>query len=115
MEVNSCLNCVASCCRLEIDINESEYNNLREITDIENLITRTEKFIASYPSYKGKEIEINKMYGETFALIQKGTDGFCSLLDRKTRLCKVYENRPKVCVDYGVDSLRCKKIKQCIV
>lgn len=37
----------------------------------------------------------------------------CPFLDRKTRLCKIYENRLKICKDYGyIEELQCPYFKK---
>lgn len=114
MEINHCLNCVASCCTLIIDINKKEYNKLKSLNLENNLIKQSEIFTNKNPNYKGKELFFDKMYKEDFAIIKKGKDGFCSLLNRETRLCGIYENRPKCCRDYQSNGKRCKEIKKCI-
>jgi len=53
----------------------------------------------------------NKVYGKKGTLIYE--DLRCPFLDRKTRLCKIYENRPKVCIDYGnIEKLQCPYFKR---
>lgn len=40
-------------------------------------------------------------------------DGRCPFLDRKTRLCKIYDKRLKVCRDYGyIEELQCSYFKK---
>ena len=114
MEVNNCSGCVASCCKLTIDINRLEYERLNKLKLSESLIKQSEIFTQKNPEYKGKEQLFDGMYKDDFAIIKKGEDGFCSLLDKKTRLCSIYKDRPKCCIDYESNGSRCKKIKKCI-
>jgi len=114
MEVNNCLSCVGSCCTLVVDINRQDYNTLINIDKGENVIKQSEIFTNNNPSYRGKENFFDEMYLEDFAIIKKDETGFCSLLDKKSRLCSIYENRPKVCKDFSNKSVKCKKIKKCI-
>lgn len=114
MEVNKCLGCFANCCKLKIDINKSEYERLNKLKLSKMLIKQSEIFIQKNEEYKGKEEFIDYMYNDDFAIIKKGDDGFCVLLDRETRLCSIYEDRPKCCIEYESNGLRCKKIKECI-
>ena len=46
--------------------------------------------------------------------VMHGKKSMIRLLDKNTRLCSIYEDRPKCCVDYKSDGERCKQIKQCI-
>ena len=55
------------------------------------------------------------MYAENvFATLKQGEDGYCVLLDRETRLCSVYDQRPAACVEFSNESERCKKLRKCI-
>ena len=47
--------------------------------------------------------------GDSFAEMIKSDDGYCINLDRDSMLCKIYENRPKVCREFTED--RCEKIR----
>jgi Fe-S-cluster containining protein len=112
MEINDCAGCVASCCKLLIDITEKEYLHLKSLNLSKNLLRQSQMFTQQNPAYKGKEDFLDKMYKDDFATIKKSDDGFCSLLDRKTRLCSIYNNRPKCCKDYESNGKRCQKIKK---
>jgi Fe-S-cluster containining protein len=114
MGLNPCTDCVGSCCKLEIDINKAEYKKLKQLGHSKALTTRSDIFIKEYPHHSDKRDFLDKMNGETFAIIKKGPDGFCQLLNAELRECSVYENRPKVCRDYEANGPRCKKIKKCI-
>jgi Fe-S-cluster containining protein len=112
MGLNSCLSCIASCCRLEIDLTKNEYEKIKSIGFLKMLKTRADMFIEEYPQYEIRREFLNNKFRETYAIIDKGEDGYCKLLDRETRLCKIYSSRPSVCADYEVDGIRCKKIKE---
>ena len=115
MEVNSCLSCVASCCKLVVEIDKADYSKLVDLGHEDIMTKQSEIFISNNPSYKIREKFLDeKFYLNNFAIIEKGTDGFCKLLDRKTRLCTIYENRPKTCSEFSNESLACKNIKVCI-
>ena len=114
MEINPCLNCISSCCKLEVDITKEEYETLVSLGHSKALLKRSETFIKENPLYKNKESFLDNMYGEDYATIKKEQDGFCSLLDKDTRLCSCYSDRPKVCRDFSNSSETCKKIKKCL-
>jgi len=113
MEIN-CQNCISSCCKLEVDLNEHEYKELCKLGVKESMATRAEMFIANNPMYADKKDFLNAMYGDTFAIIKKDNKGFCQLLDDKNRMCAVYEHRPQICRDYQMNGERCNSIKACI-
>ena len=114
MGVDNCMNCVSSCCKLEIDLNKKEYLNLKNLGYSQEIVKRSELFINAYPNYFDKISFLDDMYGNEFAILKKNNDGFCKLLDKKTRLCSIYENRPKVCREFSNESKRCKNLKKCI-
>lgn len=63
------------------------------------------KGIAVFPENEGFELEnppYNLVYNDqlNFWELQKGADGYCNCLDRETRRCSVYENRPFTCKDF---------------
>ena len=35
-----------------------------------------------------------------YFVMERSSDGFCTCLDRRTRLCSIYEDRPKTCKDF---------------
>jgi Fe-S-cluster containining protein len=110
-----CLNCVASCCKLVVEIDKIDYNKLVGLGHKDIMTKQSEIFIRNNPSYKIKEKFLDeKLYVNNFAIIGKGKDGFCKLLDRETRLCTIYENIPKTCSEFSNESLTCKNIKVCI-
>ena len=75
----SCLNCRASCCRLEVMI----------VTDT-----------GVPPEY----IAIDAWGGETMLRLD---DGWCSALDRDSFMCTIYENRPWICREFEMGSDEC--------
>jgi Fe-S-cluster containining protein len=112
MGLSSCLSCIASCCRLEIDLTRVEYEKIKIIGFLKVLKTRADIFIEEYPQYEIRREFLNSKFKESYAIIDKNDDGYCKLLDEETRLCKIYDSRPSVCSDYEVDGIRCKKIKK---
>mgnify|MGYP003503498591 FL=1 len=75
----SCANCAACCCRLEV-----------------MLITETgvpEQFI-----------ETDEWGGQTMA---RQDDGWCAALDRVSRMCTVYQNRPLICREFEMGDYEC--------
>lgn len=105
-----CLKCLNSaCCRLDVEVNIKEYERFKSLGLDGYFTTRTEIFLKNEKRYiKHKEV-FNEMYKNNFAILNKGNDGQCVLLDRKTMKCTIYEDRPKVCKDYT--SNRCEKIR----
>jgi Fe-S-cluster containining protein len=114
MAINKCLSCFSDCCKLEVDINKSEYFALKLILPSGKIKKRSEIFTDKNKAYKGRENQIDEMHGDYHAVILKGHDGFCSLLDKETRKCSIYANRPSVCIDFDNNSTRCEKIRKCI-
>ena len=114
MEVNPCFNCVGSCCKPEVDLSRNEYEQLKEKGHGLAMQTRTDIFIIDNPNYEKRRGFLNEMYASMFAILTKGEDGFCLLLDRNTRLCSIYNDRPKACRDFESNGPRCKNLKECI-
>lgn len=105
-----CKKCTNSgCCSLVIEVNKTEYNNLKGVVKNE-FVKRSDVFIKLNPKYKSKQDYLDKMYVDNFATMNKNKDGLCTLLDTNTMLCTEYENRPKVCQDYNTN--RCEKIRE---
>ena len=114
MEVKTCKDCLSSCCKPEVDVTRKEYDRLKAKGHKKEMITRTDIFLEDNPNYKNRRDYLDDMYKDVYATINKGKDGFCRLLDISTRLCTIYDSRPKVCRDFEVNSNRCKSIKKCI-
>jgi len=105
-----CLKCVNSaCCRLEVEVNRSEYDRLLRLGLADKMATNIDAFLIKNPKYKKHALLLEKMYKDNFATIKKGTTGNCILLDNKME-CTIYEDRPTVCKDY--DSNRCGNIRE---
>lgn len=75
----SCANCQACCCRLEV-------------------------IIISDTGVPEEHITHDQWGGEVMARLD---DGWCSALDRYTKMCTIYENRPWVCREVQVGSYEC--------
>jgi hypothetical protein len=116
MEIeNPCIKCIGSCCALKVDVNRGEYNKLVKMNLENNLTKNITNFIIEHPEFKGKEDVLDEMYEDRYAVINLGKDGYCAFLNRKTRLCEIYEDRPDVCRKFSNESKECKKIRKCIV
>jgi len=115
MEIeNPCIKCIGSCCTLETDISRDEYNKLA-IMNLRDKITKNiSKFIIENPEFKGREGVLDEMYGDKYAVINLGEDGYCAFLNRKTRMCEIYNERPGTCRKFSNESEECKRIRQCI-
>ena len=105
-----CLKCVNSaCCKLDVEVDRLEFQRFKALRLDKYFETRTDIFIKKEPRYNEQTEILNKMYEANFAILKKGKDGLCVLLDRETMKCKIYEDRPKVCKDYTTS--RCGKIR----
>jgi len=72
------------------------------------------KFIIENPEFKGREGVLDEMYGDKYAVINLGEDGYCAFLNRETRMCEIYNERPDTCRKFSNESEECKRIRQCI-
>lgn len=117
--INSCLDCISSCCILEVFITKEDSETLTKIDLNESFTTSTDAFIKENPKFEKRREFLDNMYNDSklqqYAKMNKNEDGYCVLLNRETRLCSIYENRPQVCKDFSDKSKRCKKIRKCIV
>lgn len=75
-----CSTCQASCCQLEV-----------------MLITET--------GVPARYIQQNDEGVDTMLRLD---DGWCAALDRQTKLCTIYENRPLICREFEMGSYECK-------
>lgn len=105
-----CLKCINSaCCKLVIEVNREEYDSLHKSVK-SSFIKNSDVFIKKNPRYSTKQEELDEMYKDNFAEMNKSDDDLCALLDRRTMMCSVYDNRPSVCRSYTTD--RCTKIRE---
>ena len=106
----NCLKCINSgCCKLSIQISKVEYESLKPNVKKE-FIKNIDVFLEKSPQFKGVlEKELEEVYRGNYAEMKKAGDGYCNLLDRKTMLCSVYEDRPQTCKDYTNN--KCEKIR----
>lgn len=104
-----CTKCKNSgCCKLVVEVDKEEYESLDSKVKNE-FIKRIDLFLKDNEGYVEKKEVLDKMYYSNYAVMKKSSDGLCTMLDRETLLCTVYENRPNVCKDYT--SNRCEKIR----
>lgn len=113
MEINPCIKCVGSCCKLEVDVTRAEHKELVDKGHESAMVTNTDIFVKNNPAYESKKTFLDDMYSELFATILKDSQGFCVMLNRDTSLCSIYEDRPRVCRDYEINGKRCKALKKC--
>ena len=108
--MESCLKCINSaCCKLVVELSKDEFDK----TDNEiksRVVKYTDEFISKFPKFEDKREYLDDMYKSNYGYIEKGEDGSCVFLDRKTMLCSIYEKRPKACQGYQLN--RCEKIRE---
>ena len=105
-----CLKCINSaCCKLKVDLNRSEYNQLFKLGLKDKMETYTDIFLKQNAKYERHRSQLDEMHKDNFAKIKKNDKGNCVLLD-KNMMCTIYENRPKVCRDYKQS--RCINIRE---
>lgn len=92
----------------------ADYDKFVKLGLSDNCTKKSTIFIKKNHGYQDKERFLDNLFKDNFAVMNKGLDGYCNFLDRDTRLCGVYENRPQVCKDFSNNSLHCKKIMRCI-
>ena len=108
--MTDCLKCINSgCCKLSIQISKFEYESLKPNVKKE-FVKNIDLFLEKSPSFNGVlNDELEEVFKDKYAEMKKTDDGYCNLLDRKTMLCSVYEDRPQTCKDYKNN--RCDKIR----
>ena len=108
--MSECLKCINSaCCKLEVEVDRNEYEKFEKKGLGDYFKTRTEDFLKKNEKYRIQKHYFDEMYKDNYAKLIKGIDGLCVMLDRKTMLCSIYKDRPKVCKDYKIKS--CVNIK----
>ena len=107
-----CLNCTAACCKLKVLVSKEEYFKYMALNMQDDFIKESTLYISENPKHEGRESYFDNILIHEFASLKKNSKGDCIHLDRKTRLCGIYENRPQACKDYTIN--KCEKIRQCI-
>lgn len=103
-----CTKCTAECCRVyEVEITRDEYDALSDHASV--ITKKSDQFVELFPDFTAKQSLLDKLLSDGFAILDKGRDGYCQLLDRDTRLCTVYNRRPRACKEYKTD--RCGDIR----
>jgi len=106
-----CLKCINSaCCKLEVEVKRNEYEYFKTLNLHSHFKTRTQIFLEKNPRYKNREFYFEQMYKNNYAILKRGEDGYCEMLDQKTMKCTIYEKRPSVCRKYETKS--CIKIRE---
>ena len=92
-ESNMCHSCVSSCCTMPVEV---RFNDLLRIGLVEEF-ERSEprKSIAKRLQKEGI-VERYNQKSEIFTLVRMANND-CLYLDRKTRLCTIYDMRPDTC------------------
>ena len=96
-----CKRCINSgCCKLKIEISKQEYESLSDVVKKE-FTKHIDSFLEKNPHLKGLvENDLEILFNDNYAIMNKGIDGYCNLLNKKSMLCSVYEERPQTCKDY---------------
>ncbi|MFT5236320.1 MAG: Fe-S-cluster containining protein, partial [Shewanella sp.] len=76
----TCSSCQACCCRLQV-------------------------IIISETGVPEEYIEASDWGGD---VMRRLDDGWCTALDRETKMCTIYENRPWVCREFEMGSYECE-------
>jgi len=106
-----CLKCINSaCCGLVVEVSYDEYKELEKKGLHVHFTKHIDTFLKKFPKLKNKREYLKENYNSNYAELNKNKNGFCVLLDEKTKLCSIYEDRPKVCRDY--ENNRCSKIRE---
>ena len=115
MEIeNPCLKCMGNCCALEVDITKEEYIKIVALGYEKEMKKQSSIFMEENPEHKNIEVLLDNIYDENFDIIKKKEDGFCVFLDTETRLCRIYDQRPKTCSKFSNKGEVCKTIRKCI-
>jgi len=130
LEENICLKCKSNCCKLQVDITKSESDSLHSLGYGDDISVRVNDFLKENPYYKDKKRLLDDLCKDSYASIKKrllddlckdsyasinkGEDGYCAFLNRSTRLCNIYENRPSACVEFSNQSNRCREVMECL-
>lgn len=114
LEENICLKCKSNCCKLQVDITKSESDSLYALGYGDDISVRVNDFLKENPYYEDKKRLLDDLCKDSYASINKGEDGYCAFLNRSTRLCNIYENRPSACVEFSNQSNRCREVMECL-
>lgn len=92
-ERTMCSSCVSSCCTMPVEVRFNDLLRLGLVQEFERDEPR--KNIAKRLQKEGI-VERFHQKSEIFTLVRMGNND-CLYLDRKTRLCTVYDLRPETC------------------
>jgi len=106
-----CLKCINSaCCKLVVEVSHDEYKELKKKGLHVHFTKHIDTFLNKFPKLESKRNFLEANYSKNYAELKKNEDEYCILLDKKTKLCSIYEDRPKVCRSYQTN--RCEKIRE---
>jgi Fe-S-cluster containining protein len=92
-ERTMCSSCVSSCCTMPVEVRFNDLLRIGLVQEFERNEPR--KNIAKRLQKEGIVERYNQKQ-EIFTLVRMGNND-CLYLDRKTRLCTIYELRPETC------------------
>ena len=87
--------------KLEITIRE---DTKITCTDCEAVCCRLEVLLITDTGVPDEFIETDKWGGMSMARLK---DGWCSALDRSSKLCRIYERRPWICREFQMGGPEC--------
>jgi Fe-S-cluster containining protein len=103
---------MAGCCTLLVEFNKDEYDRMVKCGHKEAMITKTDIYLKKHPEKQKHRKQLDKIHNDIFAEMKQGENKHCVLLDIDSRLCTIYEDRPKLCKDHTTD--RCGGLRKCL-
>lgn len=92
-ESNMCHSCASSCCTMPVEVRFNDLLRMGLVAEFERSEPR--KSIAKRLQKEGI-VERYNQKSEIFTLVRMANND-CLYLDRKTRLCTIYDKRPDTC------------------
>jgi Fe-S-cluster containining protein len=92
-ESNMCHSCVSSCCTMPVEV---RFNDLLRIGLVEEFERGEPRKSIAKRLQKEGIVERYNQKAEIFTLVRMANND-CLYLDRKTRLCTIYDKRPDTC------------------
>lgn len=86
--------CKSACCALHgIDVEEDEIDQVERAASAQNL------YNCDDPNRKF-QLPVVIRNDDDEPTMRRGSDSWCVAIDRKTKACRIYEDRPKTCRDF---------------
>jgi len=92
-ESNMCHSCASSCCTMPVEV---RFNDLLRIGLVEEFERGEPRKSIAKRLQKEGIVERYNQKAEIFTLVRMANND-CLYLDRKTRLCTIYDKRPDTC------------------